>query len=429
MKKLFLFAVITAVASLCSMQAQIVSQMNQSVGLFSSTDPRSVVRNYDSNYVVGYASGKVSGVSKKYFYITEANEGITPLGASRWLEIPSGWCVKDICIDNGYAYFCGAEGTGNGLLGRFQVSSLISGSTVNIDYIHATSDVDTLYRLTVAHNTLSTAWAVAIGRKRIAISDINALTNIHYIELSDTADSETMFDVVQYHDTLYFWGTNKAKNALTVRRCRTFPLWLDPLLHTVNCYMPTVGEVDWHGCTATVMPSGKIAVAHQTVENSVPKIDLVVFDPVAMDIVKHQVYVNQHRVEFCDMRYMPVSQSLVLLYHDLTTTQTPVVEWKPNVVGSYGANAIIPDLRLYSLDRLTFDAFVSECGHSWFMQRTPALSAWQQACQPFWVAPVRPELLYSRAHYTATDPNNSLIPGTFYFNTSVIKSNTNTCTH
>ena len=379
-----------------SLWAQLQSYIEDASGSFGATAGVSVVRNYNDEYAIGF----FREASTSYFYAVKTASGMGTFTQGNKLAINGIWDIKDIFFHNGEAFFCGSVGI-DGIIGHFPVSNLINGSG-GVALVSRIVPNKPLRRL-VAYGSAPSYHVVAIDSTVIASCDFTSISGSrHYLPLSD---GELVYDVLLKGDTLLFVGTDTTYNCVTVRRSScSVPI---PVSNPWRYHPATPpARVITTGSIATLLPNDKLAVVHQIGnEHQQIEVDLLTIQLSDMQCTDRQAFVNLHRVHYHDLKYIPATQRLELLYTDFVLFDRYVLEWQPYLSTTYSANVLQPVLRYNSLDRIGDKCFFMVSGFQWMLQNTLA-GSWENPCEMHWLAPI-----INKQTYNMDNPAATLSPG------------------
>lgn len=359
-----------------SLWAQLQSYIEDASGSFGPTAGSSVVRNFNDDYAIGF----FKDAATSYFYAVDVNSGAVPFTNGNRMPVSAGWEVKDIYFHNNEAFFCGNNGT-NGIIGRFPLDKLIAGSgPVSVEYVTFSSKKPS--RL-VAFSNASFYGVVAIDSCSIVICNFPSLSYCTYT----FSGGELVHDVLLKGDTLLYIGTNFSNNCVTVRRssCTTPTTVSHPW-----CYYPASSSthIITTGSIATLLPNDQMAVVHQVSnEDNNFEMDMLVINLPNMLCIDRHAFVNLHRVRYHDLKYIPTTQRLELLYTDFALYDRYVLEWQPLQNYNYPANVLQPVLRYNSMDRIGDKCFFMVSGFHWMLQNTLS-GGWTNSCESHWLTNV-----------------------------------------
>ena len=364
-----------------SLWAQLQSYIEDASDSLGTANGISLVRNYNDEYAIGFFKDSAAS----YFYAVKTASGMVPFTQGNRIQVNGSWDVKDIYFHNGIAFFCGNNGT-DGIIGRFPVINLINGSGAVIVDCRTISGAP-LRRL-VAYGNAPSYRVAAIDSTVIVLGDFTSM-NYKYHSFP-TIYGEMMYDVLLKGDTLLYVGADFNNNCISVRvsSCSTPDHLSAPWRYhpaTPADHIITTGSI------ATLLPDNRLAVVHQVSnEDNNFEMDLLVINLPNMQCIDRQVFVNLHRVSYHDLKYIPFTQCLELLYTDFALYGRYVLEWQPFQSSNYLANVLQPTSWYNSMDRIGDKCFFMVSGFQWMLQNSFA-GCWPNSCETHWLTNVTHE--------------------------------------
>ncbi len=372
MKKIYLIFIFLLALTPCS-RAQILSMEEDGSAMFPTNTGGSVVRNYNDDYAIGFFKGSGGG----YFYAVQANVAMLPFTHGNRMYVSGTWEINDICFVGAELYFCGSDGT-DALIGHFPVGNLLAGSGPVIIDCRKITTINTPRRLVAFSNGTSQHNVAVVCDSYVVNYDFSS-TNGNKFDFT-TPNGERIHDVLLYNGSIFYIGTDITEDCITIRRNTISHM--DTMFNLWRYYPTTSGtHVISTGCLATLMTNDRLAVVHQTVNSdTIFELNQLTIQMPNMQCVDRHTYVNLHRAQYHDLKYIPATQRLELLYTDLVNYDTYVLEWQPMVINYYSANMLQPSLRYSSLDRWSIDYFLTISGYHWLLQNTQS-TGWANSCE------------------------------------------------
>ena len=267
----------------------------------------------------------------------------------------------------------------------------------------------------VAYGSSSSYRVAAIDSTVIVLCDFAAL-QYHFRDFP-LVDGELVYDVLMKEDSLLYVGTDTTYNCVTIRSSSC----ANPLILSAPWrYHPALApsRVITTGSIATLLPYDRLAVVHQIAnEQHNIEMDLLIIQLPDMQCIDRHAFVNQHRVHYHDLKYIPTTQRLTLLYTDFVQFDRYVLEWQPLLNNNYTANVLQPVLRYNSMDCIGNLHFFMVSGFQWILQNTLGVG-WANSCETHWLATVT----HKPAHYK--NPGNYSLNLTYYINFTPVPFNT-----